>query len=84
MDMRQSDVQALVGSVRLRMLVRGKNHRFVPAGGIATDEAHRVRFLISRNQLVTLAVPVDQRHYTAHFVEGWICKPLFALQYWSA
>ena len=77
-------VRVRSGSCRLSStayaLFRGENHRFVPACGSATDEAHRVRFLISRNQPVTLAVPVDQRHNTAHFVEGWICEALFALQ----
>ena len=61
-------------------LFRGENHRFILAGGLATDEAHRVRLLISRNQPVTLAVPVNQRHNAAHLVERWIGKALFALQ----
>lgn len=75
------------------MLFRAENHRFVLAGGIATDEAHRVRLLSSWNQPVMLAVLVDERHNTARTLERWIAKtfldfqglqPLFHLQRFDA
>src|SRR3984893_13695053 len=61
-------------------LCRGENHCFVTAGGLATDKAHRVRLLVSRDEPVSLAMPVHQRHDAAHSVERWICKILFLLQ----
>jgi hypothetical protein len=50
----------------------------VLAGGLATYRAQWIRFLISRNQPVTLAMPVDHGHNTAHSIERWIGQPLFA------
>src|ERR1700731_1868045 len=49
----------------------------IAAGGLATDKAHRIRLLISRNESVTLAVPVDERHDTARLVERWIGEFFF-------
>lgn len=57
-----------------------ENHRFVPAGGPASNESHRVRFLASRNESVSLAMLVDQRHDSASLVQGWVCEPPFSLQ----
>src|SRR5215813_1492299 len=61
-------------------LFRGENHRFVLAGGLTTDEAHRVRLLSSWNQPVTLAVLVDERHKTPRPVERWIAKTFLDFQ----
>jgi hypothetical protein len=74
-------------------LFRRENHRFVLGGGLAPDEAHRVRLLISWDQPVTLAVLVNERHNTANLVERRIgktfltfqgCQPLLDLQRFDA
>jgi hypothetical protein len=61
-------------------LFRRENHRFIPAGGLAADKAHRVRLLIPRNQAVSLRMPVDLGHNTASLVErliSWRMEPWF-------
>src|SRR6185437_12798958 len=61
-------------------LFGSENHRFVSAGCLAADKTHWIRFLVSRNQTVPLAMLIYQGHYATGLVERRVGKSSFFFQ----